>query len=119
MKNFRKLDIWNRSKDLAVNIYRLTQEFPSTEKFGIVSQMTRSAVSVPSNIAEGSSRSSEKDYARFIEISIGSSFELETQLLIAQELDFGNKEKMNYALTELNEIQRMINNFHSKLKHSS
>ncbi|MGN6352361.1 MAG: four helix bundle protein [Parafilimonas sp.] len=84
MKNFKQLRIWQKGFDIAVNSFKLTATFPNEQKFGIGSQITRAAVSIPSNIAEGSSRSSEKDYNRFLEISLGSTYELETQLLISQ-----------------------------------
>lgn len=84
MKNFKELRIWQKGIEIAVKSYKATETFPEQEKFGITSQITRAGVSIPSNIAEGSSRKSVKDYARFIEISLGSSFELETQLLIAR-----------------------------------
>ena len=74
MHNFRKLDIWLKSMDLVVEIYNLTSVFPNHEKFGLSSQMQRSAVSIPSNIAEGSAKSSNKDFARFLEMSLGSSY---------------------------------------------
>ncbi len=89
MRNFKELKIWQKGLDIVVKAYKLTGYFPKEEKYGITSQITRASVSIPSNIAEGSSRSSEKDYNRFIEISLGSSFELETQLLISQALSFG------------------------------
>ena len=76
MHNFRKLDIWVKSMDLVTDIYRVTNAFPNQERFGLTSQMQRSAVSIPSNIAEGSAKSSNKDFARFLEMSIGSSYEL-------------------------------------------
>ena len=84
MKNFKRLKIWQKGFDIAVKSFDLVDTFPKEQKFGISSQITKSAVSIPSNIAEGSSRVSEKDYCRFIEISLGSTFELETQLLIAK-----------------------------------
>ena len=74
--------------------------FPKEEKFSLVQQMTKAAVSIPSNIAEGSSRSSEKDYCRFIEISIGSAFELETQIIIAEKLNKGNQQLLQELKTE-------------------
>ncbi|MDQ6814220.1 MAG: four helix bundle protein, partial [Bacteroidota bacterium] len=91
MRNFKELKIWQKGFDIAVDAYKLTASFPSSEKFGLNSQMTRAAVSIPSNIAEGSSRKSDKDYHRFVEISLGSAYELETQLLIAKAVDFGDK----------------------------
>lgn len=76
MHFFRKLDVWKKSMSLVTDIYQLTNSFPSQERFGLMSQMQRAAVSIPSNIAEGSAKSSNKDFARFLEISIGSSLEL-------------------------------------------
>jgi four helix bundle protein len=84
MRNFKELKIWQKGFEISVLCYDLIGTFPPSEKFGLSSQLTRAAVSIPSNIAEGSSRSSEKDYSRFIEISLGSSYEMETQLMIAK-----------------------------------
>ncbi|NCU03333.1 MAG: four helix bundle protein [Chitinophagaceae bacterium] len=111
MKNFKALKIWQKGIDIAVSCYQLTDSFPSAEKFNICSQINRAGVSIPSNIAEGSSRTSEKDYARFIEISLGSCFELETQLLIAQRLQFGNAEKLSSLMTEVSEEEKMLAGF--------
>ena len=83
MRNSKELKIWQKGFEIAINAFKLIAAFPKEEKYGISSQITRAAVSISSNIAEGSSRKSEKDYNRFIEISLGSTFELETQLLIA------------------------------------
>lgn len=79
MRNFRQLKIWQKGFEIAVDTYKLTETFPATERFSLTQQAAREAVSIPSNIAEGSSRFSEKDYKRFIKISLSSSFELETQ----------------------------------------
>ena len=91
MRNFREYDIWIDAMDLVETVYTLVDRFPSTEKFALSSQITRSAVSIPSNIAEGASRSSEKDFARFLEISLGSCFELETQLRIANKRKYSSQ----------------------------
>ena len=115
MRNFKELRIWQKGMDIAVNCFRLTEEFPKEEKFGLSIQITRAGVSIPSNIAEGSSRSSEKDYARFIEISMGSSYELETQLLIAQRLSYGNQSLLSQTITDVNDEQKMLMGFGSKL----
>ena len=115
MKDFKELRIWQRGMDIAVNSIQLVKNFPQEEKFGLSSQVTRSAVSIPSNIAEGSSRSSEKEYSRFIEISLGSSYELETQLLIAQRCQFGNQELLKNVLTDVNDEQKMLIGFGNKL----
>ena len=79
MTNFRNLKIWQRAMKLVIAIYNLTRMLPKEEKFGLKSQMTRAAISIPSNIAEGSSRSSPKEFKHFLEMSLGSAFELETQ----------------------------------------
>ena len=115
MKNFKELRIWQKGMDIAVNCFKITEDFPKEEKFGLSLQITRASVSIPSNIAEGSSRSSEKDYARFIEISLGSAYELETQLLIAQRVDFGNQELLTKTLVDVNDEQKMLMGFGNKL----
>ncbi len=93
----KDLEAWKKSIDLVKDIYSITKDFPSSEQFGLVSQMRRAAVSIPSNLAEGSARFSDKDSTRFIDISLGSLAELETQIIIAKELNFI---KENQALLE-------------------
>jgi four helix bundle protein len=115
MHNFRKLDIWMKSMDLVVEIYNLTTSFPNSEKFGLSSQMQRSAVSIPANIAEGSAKSSNKDFARFLEMSIGSSYELETELILAYRLKYMNSEVFLLNQNKIAEIQKMINGFKQSL----
>jgi four helix bundle protein len=97
--------------DIAVNCFKLTDSFPATEKFGISSQINRAGVSIPSNVAEGSSRTSENENGRFIEISLGSSFELETQLLIAQRLNFGDETKVAELISNVSEEQKILAGF--------
>lgn len=102
MFNFEKLDAWNHAIDLADSVYSLTRGFPAEERFGLTNRMRRAAVTVSSNLAEGSSRSSGADYARFVEIATGSVFELASQSFIAQRqkfLDEANFAK-RYALLE-------------------
>jgi len=115
MRNFKELKIWQKGFQIAANSFKLISSFPREEKFGISSQITKAAVSIPSNIAEGSSRSSEKDYNRFIEISLGSTFELETQLLIAEAVNYGEKELRNEMLKGIDEEQKMLISFMTKL----
>ena len=93
----KDLEAWKKSIDLVKDIYSITKDFPSSEQFGLVSQMRRAAVSIPSNLAEGSARFSDKDCTRFIDISLGSLAELETQIIIAKELNFI---KENHELLE-------------------
>jgi four helix bundle protein len=111
MHNFRKLNIWTKSIVFVTNIYRLTKSFPKEEKFGLCSQVERAVVSIPSNIAEGSAKSSNKDFARFLEISLGSSFELESELLIARNLNYLNEENYIQIQRDLIELQKMIVGF--------
>jgi len=111
MKNFKQLKIWQKGFDITIKTFKLTSDFPKEERFGLSSQMTKSAVSIPSNIAEGSSRRSEKDYSRFIEISLGSSYELETQVLIAKAINYGQREMCKELLNDLEQEQKMLIGF--------
>ncbi|MBB1286720.1 four helix bundle protein [Flavisolibacter sp. BT320] len=115
MKNFKQLKVWQKGFAIAVNTFRFSATLPKEEKFGLSSQITRAAVSIPSNIAEGSSRTSDKDYARFVEISLGSCFELETQLLIAQQVGLGNNDLQTQLLQDLDEEEKMLIAFKSRL----
>ncbi|MGI8636830.1 MAG: four helix bundle protein [Segetibacter sp.] len=117
MRNFRELKIWQKGFEIAVDTYKITASFPSSEKFGISSQITRAAVSIPSNVAEGSSRKSEKDYHRFVEISLGSSFELETQILIAKAVGLNQNIGYDNLLSKINEEQKMLASFMNSLKY--
>jgi len=115
MRNFKELKVWQNGFQIAVNSFKITESFPQQEKFGLSSQINRAGVSIPSNIAEGSSRTSDKDYNRFIEISLGSSFELETQLLIAKAVKYGNETLINSTLKLLSEEEKMLTAFSSSL----
>jgi four helix bundle protein len=108
MHNYKQLDVWNKGIDLASSIYRVTKKFPKEEKFGIVSQMRRCSVSISSNIAEGAGRSSDKEFRQFLNISFGSCSELETQLIISQNLGYLTGSEFESILSDLNEIQRMV-----------
>lgn len=111
MRNFKELKIWQKGFEIAVDAYKLVDNFPKSEKYSLVQQVTRAATSIPSNIVEGSSRRSEKDYYRFIEISLGSSFELDTQLLIAQAVNFWDTNFINNTLSKIDEEQKMLHCF--------
>lgn len=108
MRDFTKYEVWKLGTDFTVQIYYITKSFPDEEKFGIVSQMRRAAVSIPSNIAEGSSRSTEKEFKRFIEISVGSCFELKTQLMIASRLGYQFSINVNDLLIKLDSIIKQL-----------
>ena len=116
MHRFKDLEIWKRSRLFCTDIYSITSKFPEAEKFGITNQLRRASVSIPSNIAEGSSRKSNKDFSRFLEITLGSAYEIETQLLIAFDLKFMNEQELNLLTKELNEIIMMTSKFKSTLK---
>jgi len=115
MRNFRELEIWKKGMTLCNTIYDLCDRLPESERFGLKSQITRCAVSVPSNIAEGASRSIELDFMRFLEIALGSCYELETQVLIAQQRFLQGKEQ-NEIMELLWSEQKMITAFHQKIK---
>ncbi|WP_240475147.1 four helix bundle protein [Neotamlana sedimentorum] len=104
--------------ELVKQVYQLSNKLPSEEKFGLKSQLTRAAVSVPSNIAEGCSRNSEIEFKRFLEIAIGSLFEVETQLIIAKELKFLKENELENSFTLIQKEARMINSLISKIKNS-
>lgn len=106
--NFKNLKVWQKAVDLAVNVYELTKSFPSEERFGITSQMRRSSVSIPSNIAEGTARNSSKSFSNCLDISLGESFELETQGIIANRVGILSEEKFTTFKEELSEVQKMI-----------
>ena len=106
---FEKLTVWQKAKSLAVRIYKVTSSFPEDEKFGIVSQMRRAAVSIASNIAEGASRLSKKDQAHFSQIAYGSLTELLCQVSIANELSFISNEGSSDLRVEIEEVSRMLN----------
>lgn len=116
MHRFKDLEIWKRCRIFCSKIYAETANFPENEKFGITNQLRRASVSIPSNIAEGSSRASNKELSRFLEIAIGSAYEIETQLLISNDLKFLEFETLESLLNELEEIIKMISKFRSTLK---
>jgi four helix bundle protein len=116
VKNFKQLKIWQKGIDIAIKSFALTKTFPKEEKFGLCTQINNAATSIPSNIAEGSSRRSEKDYNRFIEIALGSAFEMETQLLIAQAVKYGDPKLLSEILHDLDEEEKMLISFAGKLQ---
>ncbi len=108
MHNYKQLEVWNKGIELASAIYRVTKSFPKEEKFGIISQMRRCSVSISSNRAEGAGRNSDKEFRQFLNISFGSCSELETQLIISQNLEYLTKGEFEEITAELTEIQRML-----------
>ncbi|OZV70752.1 four helix bundle protein [Winogradskyella aurantia] len=118
MRNFRTLDIWKNGIKIVNAIYLLSEKLPSEEKFGIRSQITRAAIAVPSNIAEGCSRNSEIEFKRFLEIAMGSLFEVETQLVICQELGFISIQELKTIFELLHKEARMINSLINRIKNN-
>jgi len=116
MHRFKDLEIWKKSRLFCTSIYQISSKFPESEKFGLTNQLRRASVSIPSNIAEGSSRQSNKDFSRFLRITLGSAYEIETQLLIAFDLSFIEKEELDPLLNELDSIIKMTSKFKSTLK---
>ena len=116
MRNFRKFEIWQEGIEIVKAIYQLSRSLPEQEKYGLKSQICRSAVSIPSNIAEGCGRSSELEFKRFLEIAIGSSFELETQLLIIEHLQLAELDKIHPIVEALMVEQKRINTLIKKLR---
>ncbi len=115
MRDFRKLEIWQQSLGFAKKIYSTTENFPSHEKYGITSQMNRSAVSIPSNIAEGCSRKTASEFLRVLEISLGSAFELETQIEICLQINYINQKEYTSLIEELHILQKRINFLRSRI----
>jgi four helix bundle protein len=108
LKNYKDLQVWQKSYQLCLKIYRITAQFPKEEKFGLTSQIKRSAVSIPSNIAEGYGRKTTADYIRILYISYGSICELETQILLARDLRFIEKREVDVILSDIAEVERML-----------
>ena len=109
MNSYQDLIVWQKAMDLVVGLYTVTKDFPAEERFGLVSQMRRAAVSIPSNIAEGYRRRSLADNQRFLRIAYGSASELETQMLIAKRLEYGKADALSSVYMLLTEVLRMLN----------
>jgi four helix bundle protein len=114
--SYRELKVWQKSIDLAEQVYRLTERFPPAELYGIANQMRRAAVSVASNIAEGWGRRSRREYSKFVVIARGSNDELQTQLVIAERLGFGESAARQSTMELSDEIGRMLNGLYTFLQ---
>ena len=115
MHDYRKLEVWKESMELTKMVYQLTNRFPSEEKFGLISQMRRCAVSIPSNIAEGRMRGTDKDFRRFLLTAFGSAGELDTQLQLSVDLNFLSDQDIVETNSKLESILKMLNTFISRL----
>lgn len=116
MHNFRNLRIWHESIDLLEKIHAITITFPGEERFGLISQMRRSASSIPTNIAEGSSRDSQKEFKHFLSISLGSAYELFTHLEISAKMGYIDENLKLELMNSTTEIERKISSFRKQLK---
>ncbi len=119
MHNLKELKIWQKAMDLAVNVYKATQHFPKEETYNLTAQTRRSAISIPSNIAEGAGRNSANEFVHFLGISNGSSYELQTQLIISDRLNLLKEETLNPLLGSIDELQKMNYSFQNALKNNT
>lgn len=119
IKSYKDLIVWQKSYELSLLIYKLTRNFPKEEIYGLVSQMRRCAVSIPSNIVEGYARQRKLEYVQFLQISFASGAELETQLLIAKDLKYLSSQDFEESNGLLQEVMKMLNSLIRKIKTSA
>lgn len=111
MHNYKELKIWIKARALVKKMYLLTEKYPNEEKFGLTSQIRRAAISISSNIAEGSAKNSDKEFNRYLEIAYSSAFELESQIILSVDLNFISEKDASEVLIQVQEIQKMIYGF--------
>jgi four helix bundle protein len=116
IKSYKDLTVWQAGVQLVTDVYRLTAGFPKSESFGLSNQIQRSAVSIPSNIAEGHARLSDKEFHHFLTIALGSLAELETQLVIAENLSYAASDKMQVLLKSCEELGKQIRKLQQAVK---
>lgn len=116
MRKFKELQIWQSGIEITKAVYKVAEQLPREERFGIRSQMTRAAVSIPSNIAEGSSRKNDTDFRRFLEISLGSLYQLETKFIVLKGLSIIDSKELEPLFEIIEQESKMINRFMSKVK---
>lgn len=116
MKTHKDLEVWKKAVQLVTQIYEVTKDFPKEESYGLISQIRRSAVSIPSNIAEGAARNSEKEFIQFLYISLGSLSELETELIISKNLGYLKDKKENTLMKQIDSIRKMLSGLIHSIK---
>ena len=116
MNNFKKLIVWQKAREFVKDVYILTKKFPKEEQFGLTSQIRRAVISIVSNIAEGSGRGSDKEFAHFLSIAQGSAYEAETQITLSFDLNFITIEELTNSSDKIQEIEKMINKLASSLR---
>lgn len=107
MHQYKELKLWQKAIDMVTNVYKATSTFPDKERFNLISQINRAAVSIPSNIAEGAGRNSDREFVQFLSIAHASTFEVETQIIIAKELGYLGGEQLEFLLEKVSELQKM------------
>ncbi|MEM1259478.1 MAG: four helix bundle protein [Bacteroidota bacterium] len=108
MRNFRDLEVWQDAQSLVKDAYQISSSLPNSEKFGLTSQINRCAISIPANIAEGCSKYSQKDFVRFLQISLGSSYELESHIILCSDLEFVDANKSEEITKKIQLLQKRI-----------
>jgi len=116
MHNFRKLEIWKVAIDLATEVYKITEQIPSSEKYNLISQMCRSAVSIPSNIAEGAGRNTDGEFRQFLGVALGSCYELETQIILSNRLNFIESDELERINLTISQLQKRLYRFRKTLR---
>jgi len=116
MKDFRSLKVWEKSHSISLEIYKLTKDFPREEQFNLTSQLRRSITSIPTNIAEGCGRGSDKDFKRFVQIAMGSASEAEYLILLCKDLNYISDKEFDKLILKIQEIKKMLSSLISKLR---
>ncbi len=116
MRDFKKYDVWRLSHELVLGVYKITSSFPGSEKFQLISQMQRAAYSIPSNFSGGCGRDSDKDFNKFLQISLGSAHELEYFFILSKDLEFMDELTFEKGIDDINEIKRKLYRLSQKLK---
>lgn len=116
MRNFRNYDVWTDGVDFCVQVYKMTEQFPKKETYALSDQMQRAAVSIPSNVAEGCSRRSEKEFGHFLEVSLGSAYEVETQMEIAARLGYVTRDQYDKSLESVQSIEKRLSSVINNIK---
>lgn len=119
MQDFRDLKVWQKGHELTLAVYRVTARFPRDELYGLISQMRRSAVSIPANVAEGCCRSGDTEFARFTQIAMGSASELKYYFVLARDLEFVNAEDFRRLTDQVDQVERMLSSLIRKLRAKS
>ncbi len=119
MHNYKNLIVWQRAREVVKDIYLLSDKFPKSESFGLMQQLRRAAISISSNIAEGAGRSTDMDFCRFIDIANGSAFEVESQLILAFDLNYISKLELDESTNKMQDIQRLLFKFKQNLQEKS